>query len=126
MCLSNRVTELLENSISKVFNAMKTIEVPTNNHICTMVNVDDEVGGTLIVSANSNRVKLLVQNQSSQPVLINFSNTVSIGNYCMTLAGGSGSRLGDGGTFESSSWKGKIVGITESGTSTITVFEEVL
>lgn len=127
MSLSHRVTELLENAINKIFNAMVTIPVPTTTKSSKILQeVDDTVDGTEIISSNPNRIFIFIQNQSTIPLLVNFEDDVSINNYCMILPGATSVRNGDGGTYTSDTWKGSIKGFVESGTVDVTIFEEVI
>ena len=127
MSLSHRVTEILEDLFDKTLNALIVKPISTTNKSSTnLVQVDTTVNGTTILSANANRVQVFIQNQSSQPVLIAFGENPSISNYSLILSGSSGTRVGDGGSYVTDTWKGEIKGIVENGTADITIFEEVV
>jgi hypothetical protein len=89
-----------------------------------LVSVDTTSGGTVIVSANSSRRKIIIQNQGLVPVLLNFGDSVSVTSYRLILSPGSGVRVGDGASWESESYKGEIKGLTESSSANISVLEE--
>lgn len=127
MSLSHRVTEILEAVRNITFSAFEMIPVPTTSKSSTnLVTINDTEGGTSIVSANANRVRLIIQNQDSQAVLLSFDEDASVANYSMTLSGTSGVRTGDGGTYATESWKGSINGFTETGSTVLSIFEEVI
>jgi len=77
-----------------------------------------------IASASTDRLHILLQNQGSVPVLIKLSTDATASDYSFILSGASGTRTGDGGNYSSYSWKGLITGITETGTSVVSVLEE--
>ena len=89
-----------------------------------LITIDTTENGVEIVGANSNRRNLIIQNQGNSPILLNFSDDVSITNYRMILPAASGIRSGDGGSFVTDIYKGNIKGITEADSSIISVFEE--
>jgi hypothetical protein len=131
MGLSQRVTELLERwlgdgeylpQIAPWFQPIPT----TTKSPTVLVPVDTTANGTIIVDANPDRVSVFIQNQSSQPVLINFGDDVTTLKYCTILTGSSGLRIGDGGSYTSNSWKGSIKGLVEAETADVTIFEEVI
>jgi len=127
MSLSHRVTEILEGVRDLTFKAFKMMPIPTTTKSATnLVTVDDTATGTEIVAANSSRIKLIIQNQDSQPVLLSFGENTSITSYSMVLSGASGVRTGDGGTYTAENWKGQIKGITEANSTVVSIFEEVI
>lgn len=127
MSLSHRVTEILEGVRDLTFKAFKMMPIPTITKSATnLVTVDDTATGTEIVAANSSRIKLIIQNQDSQPVLLSFGENTSITSYSMVLSGASGVRTGDGGTYTAENWKGQIKGITEANSTVVSIFEEVI
>lgn len=127
MSLSHRVTEILEGVRDLTFSAFRMIPVTTSTKSATnLVTVDDTANGTEIVAANSNRIKLIIQNQDSQPVLLSFGENTSITSYSMVLSGASGVRTGDGGSYTAENWKGQIKGITEANSTVVSIFEEVV
>jgi hypothetical protein len=90
----------------------------------TLVTVDTTVGGTTIVSANSNRRKIVLRNNGTQPVLLKINGTPTTLDYNDVIAGGSSPRTGDGGVWGSETINLEIKGITESSTTIISVTEE--
>lgn len=99
--------------------------VLTSKSSTNLVSVDTTVNGVEIASSNINRAKISIQNTGTNAVLLAFDENVSSTNYSIVLAADNGIRLGEGGIFESSSWKGQVKGITEVDTTTVSVFEEV-
>ena len=127
MSLSHRVTEILEGVRDLTFSAFKMMPIPADTKSATnLVSVDTTVGGTVILAANSNRISARIHNQDSQPVLISYEDTASIAVYSEMLAGASGVRTGDGGFLSYPEWKGQIRGITEAGSTVVSVFEKVV
>lgn len=127
MSLSHRVTEVLENVFFSNFNSFRVTNNKTNNKESTnLVTVDTTENGTTIVNANNDRIKILIQNQGIEPVLLSFGENTSITNYSLILAASSSIRIGDGGTYESCSWIDSIKGLTESGSSIVSIYEEVI
>lgn len=90
----------------------------------TLVPVDTTVGGTVIVSANSNRRKLVLRNNGTVPVLIKINGTPTTLDYNEIIAGGSAPRSGDSGVWGTETILLEIKGITESSASIISVTEE--
>ena len=91
-----------------------------------LVTIDDRENGIQIVPANSNRHYIHIQNNNDKAVLISFKSTISTTEFQQVLAAGSGLRLGDGGFYDSYTWKLEIRGLIESAgsTSLVSVFEE--
>jgi hypothetical protein len=89
-----------------------------------VVTVDVTSGGTTIVAANSNRLRIVIQNTGIEPVLLKFDGNPSTTDYDLILGGDSGVRIGEGTVFQSETWKGAIKGITEELSTVISVFEE--
>ena len=98
----------------------------TTKSATNLIPVDATVGGTVILAANSSRISARIHNQDSQPVLISYENTASITVYNEVLAGASGVRAGDGGFLSYPEWKGQIRGITEAGSTVVSIFEKVV
>lgn len=125
MGLSHRVTEILEGVRDLTFVAFKMIPVSTTKKSNILpVSVDSTVGGIEIVPANPNRIKVRIQNLGTQPVILNYGGIPTTSDLDGVLAGGSGIRTGDGGTVTEYNWKGQIKGLTETGSTIISVFEE--
>lgn len=79
---------------------------------------------TTLVSASTNRLAITIQNQGTVPVLVKLSTNASISDYSLILSAASGTRTGDGGNYQSNTWKGLITGVTETGTAVVSVLEE--
>jgi len=102
-------------------------QIPTDEKsITNLVTVDDTAGGTLIVSASNDRIRLIIQNQDTQPVLLSFGEDTSTTSFSLVLSGASGVRTGDGGSFTTEAWKGQLKGLAETGSTIVSVFEEVV
>ena len=105
----------------------ETSPVATSSKSATnLITVDTTATGTQIVAANANRIRLIIQNQTSQPVLLSFNENTSITSYSLVLSGTSGTRTGDDGTYTTESWKESIKGLTEANSSVLSIFEEVV
>jgi hypothetical protein len=89
-----------------------------------LVTIDTTATGVTIVASNLLRTKIIVQNQGNIPVLLKFDGNVSTSDYDLILAAATGTRTGDGGSYESFTWKGAIKGITETSSSIISILEE--
>ena len=109
-----------------IFSDSSSPIATTTKSATNLITVDDTVNGTEIVASNSSRIKVTLQNQDSQPVLVSFGENTSITSYSITLSGASGVRTGDGGSYIAENWKGQIKGLTEAGSTIVSVFEEVV
>lgn len=132
MGLSQRVTRLLEAWLGEGENIAQTrpwvdsLPTPSTNmsSTATLVTVGTSVGGTTIVSANSNRRKLTLRNNGTVPVLIKVNGIPTILDYNDTIAKSSSIRAGDGGVWGTETIKLEIKGLTETGSTVISVTEE--
>ena len=121
------IADLLNSVYYEVFSALSVIPIPADTKSATnLIPVDATVGGTVILAANSNRISARIHNQDSQPVLISYEDTASITVYNEVLSGASGVRTGDGGFLSYPEWKGQIRGITEAGSTVVSIFEKVV
>ena len=77
-----------------------------------------------IVSANTNRRKLVLRNNGIVPVLIKINGTPTTLDYNDVIIGGSGIRAGDSGVWVTETIQLEIKGITEDSTTIISVTEE--
>lgn len=80
---------------------------------------------TVIASANSSRIGIILQNVSTSPCLIGLGVTVSSTSYHYILAADSSALQGNGGTISLDEYQGAINGKTAAGTAVIAVLQTV-
>ena len=108
----------------------------SNNYLCSFIRnessstlghtgvVSVTTASTLIASSsNTNRISIYVQNDGNVPLIISLGSSASITNRNYVLNQATGTRTGDGGSFNETNWIGSIYGIVETGTAEVTVTE---
>lgn len=115
-------------NLSNYIPTISTISIGTIlKNPMNLITIDDTINGTTIVEKNPNRLSVLIHNQGVVPILISFGEeNTSINNYNLVVAGGSDFRYGDGGSFYTNTWRGKIKGFTESSSTIISILEETI
>ena len=99
----------------------KHSNVPT----ATPVVVDSTVGGVAIVAENKLRQSVTLQNVGTVACLIRIGGAPSATAYNFVLSADSLAKAGQGGLITLTGYQGSIVGITESSSTTIAIYEEV-
>jgi len=132
MGLSQRVTELLERwlgegeCLPQTRPLVETMPSPSIGVSDTDNIVNVTTTATTIVSANSDRLNIQIQNHGLVPVIIKLGGNPTTTDYHFVLTQASDVRLGDGGVYDNTTSKLSISGITETGTADISILEEVI
>ena len=101
-----------------------SLSTKSNGLSSTASIVNVTTTATSIVSANTSRLTVQIQNQGTVPILLKIGSNPTTLDYHMILTAASALRLGDGGVFGTATSLLSIVGITESSTADVSVVEE--
>ena len=80
---------------------------------------------TVVISANTKRQYVILQNVGTNPVLLRLGAAASAANYNYVLSKGTGAKDGLGGELKLTNYQGAIHGITEASSTVISITEMV-